>query len=127
MCKILTEDILKFEVNKSKTQEFDMKHIPPQILSLLIVRCPVSPDVNKMVYTPFVYVLVNYVEFSKSIIAILKLCNLRGGWLKAHLRVFALTHLILELHYCSLVIFLKKNSFTRYDETNFLIGSQDLA
>ena len=49
MCKILTEDILKFDVNESKARDFDMKHIPPQILLLLIVRCPVSPDVNKVV------------------------------------------------------------------------------
>ena len=53
-----------------------------------------------------------------------------GGALKARpppLRFFALTHLILELHYCALVTFPKKNSLTPCGEKKILIGGHDLA
>ena len=53
-----------------------------------------------------------------------------GGALKAlkapPLRVFALTHLILELHYCAFVTF-PKNSLTPCGKIFFLIGGHDLA
>ena len=51
-----------------------------------------------------------------------------GGALKAPppLRFFALTHLILELHYCALVTF-PKNSLTPCGKKKFLIWGHDLA
>ena len=51
-----------------------------------------------------------------------------GGGFKSPppLRFFALTHLILELHYCALVTF-QKNSLTPCGENIFLIGVHDLA
>ena len=51
-----------------------------------------------------------------------------GGALKAPppLRFFALTHLILELHYCALVTF-SKISLTQCVEKFFLMGGHDLA
>ena len=54
--------------------------------------------------------------------------TIRGGGFKSPppLRFFALTHLILELHYCALVTF-PKNSLTPCVEKNFLIGGLDLA
>ena len=51
-----------------------------------------------------------------------------GGGFKTlpPLRFFALTHLILELHYCALVTF-SKISLTQCVEKNFLMGGHDLA
>ena len=49
-----------------------------------------------------------------------------GGGFKNPLRFFALTHLILELHYCALRTF-PKNSLTPCGENKILIGGHDLA
>ena len=49
-----------------------------------------------------------------------------GGFKSPPLRFFALTHLILELHYCALVTF-PKNSLTPCGEKKFLMGDHDLA
>ena len=49
-----------------------------------------------------------------------------GGFKSPPLRFFALTHLILELHYCKLVTF-PKNSLTPCGEKTFLMGGHDLA
>ena len=57
---------------------------------------------------------------------ILTLYDSGGGALKAPLRFFALTHLILELQYCALVTF-PKNRLTPCGEKNILIGGHHLA
>ena len=49
-----------------------------------------------------------------------------GGALKAPPPIFALTHLILELHYCALVTF-PKNSLTPCGDKKFLMGGHNLA
>ena len=63
---------------------------------------------------------------SGAISCVLTLYDPGGGFKSPPLRSFALTHLILELHYCALGTFPKK-FLTPYGEKKFSIGGHDLA
>ena len=74
----------------------------------------------------------SYIQFSKALQFDMTNFNpIRSGGVAfkapAPLSFFALTHLILELHYCAFGTFPKKNSLTPCGENKFLIGGHDLA